>query len=246
MTIDSEDDLDGLKRCGRAVRETLTAMGAALEPGMTTAELDALGRQSLDAFGARSAPELTYDFPGATCISVNHVVAHGVPDDTRIGAGDMVNIDVSAELDGYFTDSGASFVVPPETPQKRAVCDATRAARDKAIRAVKAGARLNLIGRTIEGVARRRGLTVIENLASHGVGWSLHEEPREIPSYYDPNDPRRLTEGLVFTIEPFLSTGARQVGEGSDGWALMTEPGILTAQYEHTLVVTRRGAIVVT
>jgi len=246
MTLESEDDLEKLKACGRAVRETIAAMGVALEPGMTTAELDDLGRKHLESFGARSAPELSYDFPGATCISLNNIVAHGIPGDTLIEPGDMVNIDVSAELDGYFTDSGASFIVPPEKPEQRKVCDATKLALTKAIRTVKAGARLNVIGRAIEEVARKRGLSIIENLASHGVGRSLHEDPGSIPSYYDRTDPRRLTEGLVITIEPFLSTGAREAEEGDDGWSLMTPPEFVTAQYEHTMVVTRRGAMIIT
>jgi len=246
MTVDSDEDLEGLKKCGRVVSETLRLMGDYMEPGMTTAELDQFGRALLEREGARSAPELTYDFPGATCISLNEVCAHGIPTNRVIEAGDLVNIDVSAELDGFVTDTGGSFIVPPVAPSHAALCKATRMARDKAIRAVKAGVKLNVIGKTVEQVARKGGYTIIENLASHGVGRSLHEEPGSIPGYYDAADKRRLWDGAVITIEPFLSTGATWADELEDGWSLTTPPGIFAAQYEHTLVVTRRGAIIIT
>jgi methionyl aminopeptidase len=246
MTVESEEDLEGLKKCGRVVSETLAAMGTYMEPGMTTAELDAYGRELLEREGARSAPELTYDFPGATCISINEVCAHGIPGDQVIQAGDLVNIDVSAEKNGFVTDTGGSFIVPPARADHEALCKATKIARDKAIRAVKGGSKLNVIGKTVEQVARKGGYTIIENLASHGVGRSLHEEPGTIPGYYDPSDKRRLWYGAVITIEPFLSTGATEATELEDGWSLTTPPGVFAAQYEHTLVVTKRGAIIVT
>ncbi len=246
MTVESEEELEGLKKCGRVVSETLAAMGAYMEPGMTTAELDAYGRKLLEKEGARPAPEFTYGFPGATCISINEVCAHGVPGEQVIEAGDLVNIDVSAEQNGFVTDTGGSFIVPPARPDHEALCKATRIARDRAIRSIKAGSRINMIGKTVEQVARKGGYTIIENLASHGVGRSLHEEPGSIPGYYDPSDKRRLWHGAVITVEPFLSTGAMEAVEMDDGWSLTTPPGIFAAQYEHTLVVTKRGAIIVT
>lgn len=246
MTIDNDDDLQGLKKSGRLVADILQRMVRAAEPGMTTRELDSIGAAMMDRAGAHSAPALTYDFPGATCISRNEVCAHGIPGDDIIQAGDLINIDVSLELDGYFADTGASFCVPPVTPAIAALCKAGRMALEQSVRQVKTGARFNIIGRTVESVAAKRGFTVIDNLASHGVGRALHEEPREIPTWYDKHDRRRMTEGLVFTIEPFLSTGATQVDELDDGWSLFTPDGTLAVQYEHTLVATRRGPIVVT
>ena len=150
MTIENEDQLEKLRTIGRLVARTLAAMGEALEPGMTTRELDDLGRALLEKEGARSAPELTYDFPGATCISVGPDCAHGIPDDTVIKAGDLINIDVSAELDGFFGDTGASFAVPPTSPRIERLCEDGRRAMWAGIRAVKPGARLNEIGRSIE------------------------------------------------------------------------------------------------
>jgi len=247
MTITHEDQLEKLRHVGRVVAQTLTAMGAALEPGMTTAELDQLGRALLEREGARSAPELSYGFPGATCISVGPDVAHGIPGDTVVKAGDLINIDVSAEIDGFFGDTGASFAVPPVKPRIERLCRDGRRAMWSGIRAVKAGGRLNEIGRSIEGFARKNGYSLIRNLASHGVGASLHEDPGEIPTWYEPKDARRIHEGLVFTIEPFLSLGADWVDElTDDGWTLTPPGGQPTVQYEHTLVATSRGPVVLT
>jgi methionyl aminopeptidase len=246
MTISSEAQLRHMQAIGAIVAEVLKRMGGALEPGMTTAELDALGRGWLEAHGARSAPELAYNFPGATCISVNHQVAHGVPGALTIAPGDMVNIDVSAERDGYFSDTGASFIVPPAAPSDVTLCRATRRALKQAVASVKPGAKLNQIGRNIEQVARRAGLTVVRNLGSHGVGHALHEAPGDIMGYYEPRDTRVMREGMVFTVEPFLSNGAMWADESDDGWTLVTPPHFRTAQYEHTLVVTRNGPLLLT
>lgn len=246
MTIDGDDDLEGLKVAGTIVADVLQAMGRAIEPGMTTRELDDLGRAMLEREGAQSAPELCYEFPGATCISVNEEVAHGIPGDRQIQAGDLVNIDVSAAKDGYFSDTGASFAVPPVRPRTERLCQDGKKALAQGIRAVRAGAPLKGIGQNIERFAIKRGYSLIRNLASHGVGRSLHEEPEMIPTWNDPRDHRRLHEGLVFTIEPFLSTGADFAHESDDGWTLLTQSGILTVQYEHTMVATSRGAMVLT
>ncbi|PVM93192.1 type I methionyl aminopeptidase [Caulobacter radicis] len=246
MTIDNEDQLDKLRAVGALVARTLTAMGAALEPGMTTRELDGIGRALLEKDGARSAPELTYDFPGATCISVGPDCAHGIPGDTVIKAGDLINIDVSAELDGYFGDTGASFSVPPTAKRIERLCRDGRRAMWAGIRAVRPGGRLNEIGRQIEAFADKNGYSLVRNLASHGVGRSLHDAPKEIPTWHEPRDRRVITEGLVFTIEPFLSLGADWVEELDDGWTLRPPGREATVQYEHTLVATRNGPLVLT
>ena len=246
MTIDSEAELEKLKAVGAAVARTLRTMAATLEPGMTTKELDEVGRHSLDAHGARSAPEITYGFPGATCISIHPAIAHGVPDARTIAAGDLINIDVSAEMDGVFADSGASFVVPPASPAQKAVCRATRKALRRAVAAVRDGRPINVIGKTVESIARKSGFSVIENLAGHGVGGALHEAPANVLSVYDANDRRMLHEGMVIAVEPFLSTGASHAEQGGDPWTLVTPPQFLTAQYEHSIVVTRGAPIVLT
>ncbi len=246
MSISSEKDLEGLRKIGKIVARCLQHMQAQLEPGITTGELDAIGGKFLQAHGARSAPQLTYNFPGFTCISVNEEAAHGIPGSRILKAGDLVNIDVSAELDGYFADTGGSAIIPPETKLHQQICDVARRALESAMMEARAGAKLNRIGYAIETEARRSGLTVIENLGSHGVGRALHEEPGFIPGYYDRRDKRILKENQVITIEPFISSGAREVFENGDGWTLVTNAGIFTAQYEHTLVITKGKPLIMT
>ncbi|GAP36356.1 type I methionyl aminopeptidase [Piscinibacter sakaiensis] len=246
MTIESQADIEGLRRVGAVVSRTLQALLAAAEPGMRTRELDALGARMLAEAGARSAPQLSYGFPGATCISLNEEAAHGVPGDRMIAAGDVLNVDVSAELDGYFADTGGSRVIPPQQAQHARLLHATRCALEAAMAEARAGARLNRIGRAIERTARAHGFRVIENLASHGTGRALHEAPGEIPGTYDPTDTRVLHEGQVITIEPFLSTRSRRVHDAGDGWTLVGAPGNRSAQFEHTMIITRGAPIVVT
>jgi len=246
MTIETQDDVIALQRIGRIVADVLQRMLDALEPGMTTAELDALGARWLDEQGAVSAPRSSYNFPGATCISINEEAAHGIPGSRRIAAGDVVNVDVSASLDGYFADTGGTRVVPPTNPKKTRLCHATREALNAAMAVARAGKPINAIGAAIEQTAGRYGLRVIENLCSHGVGRSLHEEPGQIPGYYDRTDRRVLKEGMVITIEPFLSTRSRIVNEADDGWTLKGVPGNLSAQYEHTMIITRGAPMIVT
>lgn len=246
MTIESRDDIVGLQRVGAIVSRVLARMLDALEPGMTTAELDALGERWLAEAGARPAPRLSYGFPGATCISINDEAAHGIPGARVIRRGDLVNVDVSAELDGYFADTGGTRAVPPVSPVQQRLCHATHTALDHAMRQVRDGAPLNGIGRAIEQTAHAHRFRIIRNLASHGVGRALHEEPTEIAGYHDPHDRRVLREGMVITIEPFLSTKSTHVEEAGDGWTLVGAPGNLSAQYEHTMIVTRGAPIVVT
>lgn len=246
MTIDTQDDVIALHRVGGVVASILKRMLDAAEAGMSTRELDALGERWLAEAGARSAPRLTYNFPGATCISINEEAAHGIPGNRIIRPGDVLNIDVSAELDGYFADTGGTIVVPPTTPLKTRLCHAARTALANAMQAATAGQPINRIGAAIQRTAKLYGLRIIENLGSHGVGRALHEEPEHIAGYYDPSDKRVLQEGMVITIEPFLSTKSRRVVEAADGWTLVGAKGNLSAQYEHTLIITKGAPIVVT
>ncbi len=246
MTIETEQDLNKLRQIGRIVATVLKHMQQRTEPGMTTAELDDIGRERLEFLGAQSAPKLTYNFPGYTCISVNEEVAHGVPGSRVIQPGDVVNIDVSAEKDGYFADTGGSFVVPPFAPEKLRLLNATQQALEQAINSARAGRPLSDIGKAIQKVAKLKRYKIIRNLCSHGVGRALHEEPGEIPGYYDPLDRRRLHKGLVITIEPFLSTRCSNAEEAADGWTLVGPRGGLSAQFEHTMVITDARPILLT
>ncbi len=246
MSITGERDIEGLKRVGAVVAAARDAMGAHVAPGVTTAELDAVGKEILDRHGARSAPQLAYGFPAATCISVNDRLAHGIPSrDCVLGEGDLVNIDVSAELDGYWADTGASFPVGAVSAQASALLRATRMALEDGMSKARAGEPLRNIGRAVERRARQCGFEVIRNLCGHGVGRAIHEEP-SVPNTFDRRDRTVLRAGLVITIEPFLTTGATTAVQDADGWTLRTTDGSRGAQFEHTLIVTGGRPILVT
>jgi methionyl aminopeptidase len=245
MSIDGVADIEGLKRAGEAVAAARDAMGKAVAPGVTTRDLDAIGLEVLRAHGARSAPALAYGFPATTCISVNDELAHGIPSDRVLEDGDLVNIDVSAELDGYWADTGASFAVGDVSPRARALLWATRTVLAEAMATVRAGEPIRNIGRAVERRAKRSGFKVVRDLCGHGVGRHIHEKP-SVPNTYDPGNRDVLTEGLVITIEPFLTTRARTIIEAADGWTLKTPDGSIGAQFEHTMIVTRGEPLVVT
>ncbi|MHA7968383.1 type I methionyl aminopeptidase [Rhizobium terricola] len=246
MIVSSEDDLNGLKEIGRLCATAVKVMGAALEPGITTRELDLIGRKVLEDAGAQSAPEFCYQFPGATCISVNEEVAHGIPGDRKIAAGDLVNIDVSGVKNGLFGDTGASFIVPPVKPKIEKLCRDGKRALWVGLNQVRTGQPMANIGNAIGTFAKKNRYTLIQNLASHGIGHSLHEEPKELSTWPDPDETRIMEEGLVFTIEPFLSLGGLWAEDGDDPWTLYSEPKAPTVQFEHTIVVTKNGPIVLT
>jgi methionyl aminopeptidase len=246
MTADSQKDIQHLKAIGRICAETLRKMQGATRVGMTTHELDEIGRAFLEAEGAHSAPQKMYNFPGATCISISPVIAHGIPNEHVLHEGELIHIDVSAELDGYYADTGASMVVAKRERNFEKLLEATKATLAKALHAAKAGVPLNGVSRTIQNEASKRGYNVIYNLTSHGIGRKLHEEPSNILNYYDPADRRVINDGLVLAIEPFLTTGLGRVMEERDGWSLRTSDNAIAAQFEHTIIVTKNQPIILT
>ncbi|WP_129776009.1 type I methionyl aminopeptidase [Peristeroidobacter soli] len=246
MSIDGRHDIEGLQRIGAIVAEVREALGARVAPGVTTGELDDLGKEILTRHGARSAPQLAYGFPGTTCISVNDNIAHGIPSSSRVlQEGDLVNIDVSAELNGYWADTGASFPVGAVSVQSAQLLKATKLALEDAMEQVTAGAPMHGIGRAVEHRAKSCGFRVIRNLCGHGVGRYIHEEP-QVPNTFDPRNRTVLKEGWVITIEPFLTTRATKAVTAEDGWTLRTPDGSRGAQFEHTMIITRDRPIVVT
>ena len=246
MTADSQKDIEYLKAIGRICAATLRKMMDATRPGMTTRELDEIGRALLEAEGATSAPQEMYNFPGATCISVSPVIAHGIPNEHVLREGELIHIDVSAELDGYFADTGASMVVSQRDRKLEKLLDATRIALTKALHAAKAGHPLNGIGRTVQNEARKRGYNVIYDLTGHGIGHKLHENPNEVPNFHNPDDRRVLNDGLVLAIEPFLTTGIGRTVIDKDGWTIRTMDRAIAAQFEHTIIVTKNEPLVLT
>jgi methionyl aminopeptidase len=245
MTIRGQNDLDGLRRAGRAVAETLETMKAALREGMTTRELDAVGAEALRARGATSAPSKLYRFPGATCISVNEEAAHGIPGDRVIRKGDLINIDVSAEVGGYFADTGFSVPFGIDDPELLALCACSRRALDKALAAARAGVPVRKVGEVIEKEARASGFEVLRNLCGHGIGFKLHEKP-DILNWPDPKEKAVFAKGMAVAIETFVCTRGSLAVENGDGWTLVADEGGYVAQYEHTVVITDGAPLVMT
>lgn len=247
MSITKEAELVGMKKISEAVALTLKEMSSYAKPGMSTKELDDYGAKVLAGFGAKSAPLLTYGFPGCTCISVNNEFCHGIPSDNRIlKEGDLINIDVSAELDGYWSDNGNSFVLGEDVNQHQKLVDASKEILHKAIYNIKGGVRISDIGYIIESEAKKRGYKVIKNLTGHGVGRSLHEAPHEIANYRDKFNNARFKKNAVVAIETFISTTSTYTDTLNDGWTLVGNKGGFMAQHEHTIVVTNDKPIILT
>lgn len=247
MSITTEAELIGMKRASEAVAYTLKEMRNYAQPGMSTKELDDYGAKILAGFGARSAPYLTYRFPGCTCISVNNEFCHGIPSRNRIlQEGDLVNVDVSAELGGFWSDNGESFVLGQDINQHQKLVDASKQLLHKAIHNIKGGVRISDIGHLIETEARKQGYKVIKNLTGHGIGRSLHEAPGEIANYKDRFNRTRFKKNSVVAIETFISTTSTYAQTLNDGWTMVGNNGGFMAQHEHTIVVTDGKPIVLT
>jgi methionyl aminopeptidase len=245
MSITSPEQIEKLKECGRIVAKALRAMAVAVCPGWTTAELAAIGSKVLAEYGARSSPPLVYGFPGDVCISVNDEVVHGIPGLRVLQPGDLLKLDLTAEKDGYHTDSAMTVQVPPVSQTASELTRCAERAFRRSLTAARAGNSVREIGRAVEREVRRRGFHVIRELGGHGIGHTIHEPP-SVPNFADASNHARLTEGLVLTIEPIIATGTSHVALDADNWTLRTVDGSLAAHYEHTLVITRGEPIVLT
>jgi methionyl aminopeptidase len=247
MSITNDAELNGMKKASEAVAYTLKQMIDYAKPGMTTKELDEFGNSILTKYGAKSAPYLTYGFPGYTCISVNNEFCHGIPTDKRIlQEGDIINIDVSAELDGFWSDNGASFVLGKDINGHQTLVNASKEILQKAINNIKGGVRIADIGELIETEAKKRGLKVVRNITGHGVGRSLHEEPFEIANFRDKFNRQRFRKNSVVAIETFISTDSTIAVTLDDDWTMVGNKGGFMAQHEHTIVVTDDKPLILT
>lgn len=237
----------GMQRISEVVGTTLRKMTEYAAPGMSTKQLDEFGAAILKSHGAKSAPFVTYGFPGWTCISVNKAAAHGIPSEKIfLKEGDLINIDVSAELDGYFGDNGGSFVLGRDLHSHQRLVDTSKSILHNAIRNIRGGVRISDIGWLIEKEAKRHGYTTIRNLVGHGIGRSLHEEPKEIPCFNDRSNTKRFRKNSVVAIETFISTKANYVHETENGWTYTTRDGSYVAQHEHTIVITDTQPLILT
>jgi methionyl aminopeptidase len=245
MSVETPQELAALRRVGALVRQTLDAMRAAVRPGLTTSELDDVGARLLRAAGARSAPQLAYGFPGTTCISVNDEIVHGVPGQRRIQRGDLVKIDVTAELDGYIADAAITVPVVPGGARAWRLGHVARAAFEAALQVARVGYTVSDLGGAIERVVLHGGFSVVRELCGHGVGRSIHEPP-QVPNHAHVAPRVPLVEGLVLALEPIIAERPSRPVEGADGWTLRTDTGALAAHYEHTIVIQAGAPLVLT
>jgi len=245
VSISGPEELAALKAAGAVVRRVLDAMKKQVRPGVTTGELDAIGAEVMRASGAESAPSKVYRFPGANCISINEEAVHGVPGDRRLREGDLLKLDVTIEKDGFMADAAETIGVGAISEEGERLIACAHRAFEKAMLVARAGFRVSEIGRVVEREVRRDGFAVIRELGGHGIGRTIHEEPR-VPNYPDPNLRRVLTEGLVIAVEPIISAGSGKAMLAEDGWTMKTADNRPAAHYEHTIVVTKGVPVLLT
>ena len=245
MSVDTPEQLEGLRRAGRVVAQTIEVVKAAVAPGVSTGELDRIAADYLAEQGAHSGPILTYDYPGSICISVDDEVVHGIPGERVLRPGELVKIDVAAELDGYHADAATTVAVGPVNWRKQRLMNATRAALLAGIEAAQPGVTLTELGAAIERATRARGFHVFRELTGHGIGREMHEEPT-VFNWPAPEADQRLTGGLVITIEPMLTAGRPEIVLDRDGWTVRAVDRSPTCHEEHTIMVADGGPVVLT
>jgi methionyl aminopeptidase len=243
--VKDADTIARMRVAGRLAAQARELVGSHVEPGVTTDELDRIGHEFLCDHGAYPSTLGYRGFPKSLCSSVNEVVCHGIPDSRRIEDGDIVNIDITAFLDGVHGDTNATFLAGDVDEETRLLVERTREATERGIRAVKPGRRINVVGRVIESYARRFGYGVVREFTGHGIGSAFHSGlivPHYDEAFYDDV----IEVGMTFTIEPMLNLGTHEWEMWDDNWTVVTKDGKPSAQFEHTLLVTPDGAEVLT
>lgn len=245
MCISGPEELECLRAAGAVVRRVLEAMKREVRPGVTTRQLDEVGSRVIDQCGARSAPAMVYGFPGANCISLNEEAVHGIPSDRVLREGDLLKLDVTVEKDGFMADAAETVPVGAISREAERLIACAQRAFAKAMLVARDGFRTSEIGRAVEREVRRDGFSVIRELGGHGIGRTIHEEPR-IPNYADPQARHVLNEGLVITVEPIIAAGSGRALLAPDGWTMKTADRRPSAHYEHTLVITKGTPLLLT
>jgi methionyl aminopeptidase len=245
MSINEPGEMAGMRAAGEVVRSMLDAMKDQVRPGITTAELDEVGAGVMREHGAQSAPALVYGFPGVSCISLNDEAVHGIPGKRVLQQGDLVKLDVTIEKDGFMADAALTVPVGEVSEERKNLVACAERAFAKAMLVARAGFRIWEIGRAVEREVRRSGFSVIRELAGHGIGRTIHEEPR-VPNFPDAQSNQVLTEGLVITVEPIIAAGSGRVFIAPDKWTMVTADHRPSAHYEHTLVITKGAPILLT
>ncbi len=243
--VKDSETIERMRVAGKVAAEARDLVGAHVAPGITTDELDRIGHEFLCDHGAYPSTLGYKGFPKSLCSSLNEVICHGIPDSTVVQDGDIVNIDITAFLNGVHGDTNATFLTPGASQEVQDLVDRTRESLRRAINAVKPGRRINVIGRVIESYAKRFDYGVVREFTGHGIGTSFHSG-LVIPHYDDPHYDDLIEPGMTFTIEPMLNLGTREWDMWEDDWTVVTKDRRVSAQFEHTLVVTDDGAEVLT
>ncbi|WP_460761923.1 type I methionyl aminopeptidase [Nocardiopsis oceani] len=239
------ETLEKMRVAGRIAAQALEEVGKNIQPGVTTDELDRIGHEFLLDHGAYPSTLGYKGYPKSLCSSLNEVICHGIPDDTVVGDGDIVNIDITAYKDGVHGDTNATFLSGNVSEENRLLVERTREATMRAIKACRPGRQINVIGRVIESYAKRFGYGVVRDFTGHGVGPEFHSG-LVIPHYDDPRATAVMEPGMTFTIEPMITLGGVEYDMWDDGWTAVTADRKWTAQFEHTLVITDSGAEILT
>jgi methionyl aminopeptidase len=241
IEILSPSQIERMRRAGRVAAETLAFVGAQLRPGMSTLEIDRLVREDTARRGGLPSQLGYQGFPAAVCTSRNNVVCHGIPSAREIlESGDILNVDVTTNVDGYHGDTSATFVIGEATADAKRIVDVARRCREVGIAVIRDGARIGDIGAAIVEVARKEGVGVVTEVGGHGIGRHMHADPH-VPHVGTRGAGVRLKAGMAITVEPMVNLGGAAVRVLDDGWTIVTVDGSLSAQWEHTVVVTREG-----
>jgi methionyl aminopeptidase len=243
VSIDSPAELAALRAAGRVVAETIRELARRVRPGVTTRDLDEVAARVFAAHGARSGPRLDYDFPGTVCLSVDDEAVHGIPGPRRLRDGQLIKLDVTAELDGFYADACRTVAVGKVRPREQRLVAAAQSALRRGLEAARAGENVGAIGAAVEAEVTKRGFSVCAELTGHGIGRRIHEQP-DVPNVAW--DGPTLTDGLVITVEPIIAAGAGDVYVDDDGWTVRTEDGSPSAHAEHTIVITEGAPILLT
>jgi methionyl aminopeptidase len=247
VSLRSQPQIKLLREAGRLVAETFALLRPHIQPGITTRELDRMAEKFIRDHGAIPVYKGYNGFPATICASVNNVICHGFPSKTPLHEGDIVGIDIGAKLNGWIGDSCVTFAVGKLAPETQRLMDVSEESMWRGIRAAQAGNRLGDVGAAIQQYVEAHKFSVVREYTGHGVGQVLHDEPRNIPHYGKPGTGMRLQPGLVFTVEPMVNAGRPEtVLDQRDGWTVRTADGSLSAQFEHTIVVTEHGPEILT
>ncbi len=245
IILKSKREIEAIRRSGRLARKVLEKLGQMIRPGISTLKLDQEAHKMITSRGAYPSPLNYHGFPRSICTSINQVVCHGIPDKTELREGDIVNVDITARLDGYHGDCSKTFMVGQVSEEARKLVDVTEACLKLGIEAVRPGMEVNEIGRAIQKLADEHGYGVVKDFCGHGIGRNFHEEPAVL-HYQSKRKSDPMRPGMVFTIEPMINIGTFEIKVLSDGWTAVTRDGALSAQFEHTVAVTKEGCDVLT